>query len=122
MAAPAQLRFPRCPATRRRERRPTAAERHPRCAAAPLRADAGPLAGGDLLAGADAGPLARGDLSAGADAGPLARGDLLARAHAVRGLEVDEHVGLAQALADGVLEHVGRAVRVLERGARAELH
>src|SRR5690348_15871609 len=108
MAAPAQLRFTRCPATRRRERRPTAAERHPRYVAAPIRADAGQLAGGDLLAGADAVPLARGDLLAGADAGPLARGDLLARAHAIGWPEVDEHDGLAQAVADGVLEHVGR--------------
>ena len=52
---------------------------------------------------------------------PLARGHLVAGAHAVLGLEVDEHVGVAEALADGVLQLVGGAVRVLEAGPVAEL-
>src|SRR4051812_36417144 len=47
--------------------------------------------------------------------------DLLARADAVLGLEVDEDVGAAQAVADRVLQLVGDGVGVLERGAGAEL-
>ena len=50
----------------------------------------------------------------------LARRDLLAGAHAVLGLEVDEHVGRAEAVADGGLEPVRDAVGVLERHAGAE--
>ena len=40
----------------------------------------------------------------------------------VFGLEVDQHVGVAQARLDRVLEQVGDRVGVLQRGARPELH
>src|SRR5215216_5369437 len=52
---------------------------------------------------------------------PAGHRDLLARADAVLGLEVDQDVRALEAVADRVLECVGDAVGVLERGARAEL-
>src|SRR3954452_8639999 len=42
--------------------------------------------------------------------------ELLARPHAVRGLEVDQHVGAVQALLDRVLQGMRGVVGLLERG------
>ena len=52
----------------------------------------------------------------------LRAGELLAGAHAVLGLEVDEHVGPRQSGRDFVLQLVRGSMSVLERRAGAELH